>query len=105
MYSKDSAPNVQEFVKMRRLFGNVILIYCTLAVSFVYGLYALDGGFRPVPSFPRRQSLAVVSLRIARQPHTAGKLRGFKIKGQGYKDAIIPNDKNVDAPFLVKESK
>ena len=34
-----------------------------------------------------------------------GKLQGFKIKGQGYKDAIMPNSKNVDAPFLVKESK
>ena len=39
---KDSAPDVQAFVKMRRLFGNVVLIYCTLAVSFVYGLYVLS---------------------------------------------------------------
>ena len=39
---KDNDPDVQAFVKMRRLFGNVILIYCTLAVSFVYGLYVLS---------------------------------------------------------------
>ncbi len=39
---QDNDPDVQAFVKMRRLFGNVILIYCTLAVSFVYGLYVLS---------------------------------------------------------------
>lgn len=42
MYPKDSDPDVQAFVKMRWLFGNVILIYYTLAVSFVYGLYVLS---------------------------------------------------------------
>ncbi len=38
---QDADPDVQAFIKMRKLFGNVILIYCVLAVSFIYGLYAL----------------------------------------------------------------
>lgn len=31
-----------------------------------------------------------------------GRLHGFKVKGQGYKDALMPSDKPVNTPILVK---
>ena len=34
----------------------------------------------------------------------SGELRGFKVRGQGYKDAYIPSGKDPETPFLVKPS-
>ena len=68
-------------------------------------LFDFGGGGRSAPVFPAPPVACSGVVKDCKATSYGGKLQGFKIKGQGYKDAIMPNRKNVDAPFLVKESK